>query len=141
MRLFRVFAKDIPIVLSHYVLCESMDDALKMAAATAGIQVTAGLAVHDLGEPLLAWPNPRSLPGSRQGPSAGDIRASITPDALVSFEDGKHYKTLKRHLAGRGLTPVAYREKWGLPPDYPMVAPNYSAVRSALARANGLGRK
>ena len=70
-----------------------------------------------------------------------DIRRSLTADHLISFEDGKRYKSLKRHLTGRGLTPQAYREKWGLPADYPMVAPNYAAQRSALARSLGLGQK
>jgi predicted transcriptional regulator len=69
------------------------------------------------------------------------IRKSITPDALVSFEDGKAYKTLRRHLATRGLTPAEYRDKWGLPGDYPMVAPSYSAARSALAKQLGLGQR
>jgi len=69
------------------------------------------------------------------------IKKTITPDHLISLEDGKHYKSLKRHLGGRGLTPEQYREKWGLPRDYPMVAPNYSAQRSEMARTIGLGRK
>ncbi|XYD10523.1 MucR family transcriptional regulator [Methylobacterium sp. NMS12] len=69
----------------------------------------------------------------------GQIRKSITPDALISFEDGRPYKTLKRHLKGVGLTPDEYREKWGLPRDYPMTAPSYSEMRSALAKNNGLG--
>ncbi|WCS28144.1 MucR family transcriptional regulator [Methylobacterium sp. NMS14P] len=69
----------------------------------------------------------------------GQIRKSITPDALISFEDGRPYKTLKRHLKGVGLTPDQYREKWGLPRDYPMTAPSYSEMRSALAKNNGLG--
>ena len=68
------------------------------------------------------------------------IRKSITPDHLISLEDGRHYKSLKRHLKGRGLTPEQYREKWGLPRDYPMVAPNYAKQRSELARASGLGQ-
>ncbi|GJE43140.1 MucR family transcriptional regulator [Methylobacterium soli] len=68
------------------------------------------------------------------------IRKSITPDALISFIDGKPYKTLKRHLAGHGLDPHTYREKYGLPRDYPMVAASYAAKRSELARAIGLGR-
>ena len=76
-----------------------------------------------------------------QKASSKDIKRSITPDHLVSFEDGSRYKSLKRHLAGRGLTPQQYRDKWGLPADYPMVAPNYSAQRSELARSLGLGRK
>ena len=69
------------------------------------------------------------------------IKKTITPDFLISLEDGKRYKSLKRHLAGRGLTPEQYREKWGLPRDYPMVAPNYAARRSELARSMGLGQK
>src|SRR5215212_480853 len=69
------------------------------------------------------------------------IKKSITPDYLISLEDGKRYKSLKRHLAGRGLTPEQYREKWNLPSDYPMTAPSYSAKRSELARSLGLGQK
>lgn len=69
------------------------------------------------------------------------IRASVQPDYLVSFEDGRQYKTLKRHLHTHGLTPAAYREKWGLPADYPLTAASYSARRSALAKANGLGKQ
>lgn len=68
------------------------------------------------------------------------IRKSVTPDALISFEDGKAYKTLRRHLTIRGLTPEAYRSKYGLPVDYPMTSANYSAQRSALAQSLGLGR-
>ncbi|KQS52876.1 MucR family transcriptional regulator [Methylobacterium sp. Leaf361] len=67
------------------------------------------------------------------------IRKSITHDALISFEDGRPYKTLKRHLKGVGLTPDEYRAKWGLPRDYPMTAPSYSEMRSALAKNTGLG--
>jgi predicted transcriptional regulator len=67
------------------------------------------------------------------------IRTSITPEALISFEDNKPYRTLRRHLAVRGLTPDQYREKWGLPEEYPMVAPSYSAVRAQVARSIGLG--
>ena len=69
------------------------------------------------------------------------IRKTITPDYLVSLEDGRRYKSLKRHLSGRGLTPAEYREKWGLPKDYPMVAPNYAKQRSELAKALGLGQQ
>ncbi len=69
------------------------------------------------------------------------VRKSITPDALISFEDGKAYRTLKRHLSTRGLTPEEYRDKWGLPRDYPMVAATYSEARSAMAKSLGLGRK
>ena len=72
---------------------------------------------------------------------AVSTKRSITPDYLISLEDGKHYKSLKRHLRGLGLTPEAYREKWGLPRDYPMVAANYAAKRSELAKSMGLGRQ
>jgi predicted transcriptional regulator len=57
------------------------------------------------------------------------------------MEDGRRYKSLKRHLSGRGLTPQQYRQKWGLPSDYPMVAPAYARQRSELAKSLGLGRK
>lgn len=73
--------------------------------------------------------------------TAAQIRKSITPDAIISFEDGRAYKTLRRHLSVKGLTPEQYREKWGLPRDYPIVAPNYSAQRSAMAQKIGLGSK
>ena len=83
---------------------------------------------------------PESVPGETR-PSAAKIRKSITPDALISFEDGRPYKILKRHLAALGLTPDDYRAKWGLPYDYPMVAPNQSAARSQIARQVGFWRK
>ena len=73
-------------------------------------------------------------------PTAGQIRKSITPDALISFEDGKPYKTLKRHLGTHGLTIDEYKAKWGLPNDYPTTAPAYSEARSAMAKALGLGQ-
>ncbi len=70
------------------------------------------------------------------------IKKSVTPDYIVSLEDGKKFKSLKRHLATHhGLTPEEYRAKWGLPSDYPMVAPNYAATRSELAKTMGLGRQ
>jgi predicted transcriptional regulator len=68
-------------------------------------------------------------------------KRSVFPDFIISLEDGKKYKSLKRHLGVRGLTPDEYRKKWTLPADYPMVAPNYSDARSKLAKAMGLGRK
>lgn len=69
------------------------------------------------------------------------IRKSITPERIFSFEDGRPYAALRRHLTARGLTPDGYRSKWGLPDDYPMVAASYSAKRSALAKSAGLGLK
>ena len=69
------------------------------------------------------------------------IKKSITPDHIISLEDGKPYKSMKRHLGRYGLTPAEYRTKWGLPHDYPMVAPNYAKQRSELAKALGLGQQ
>ena len=73
-------------------------------------------------------------------PTSAQIRKSIKPDGLVSFVDGKTYKTLKRHLTANGFSPQSYRERYGLPGDYPMVSPNYAEQRSALAKAIGRGQ-
>lgn len=70
-----------------------------------------------------------------------EIRRSVTPEALVSFLDGKSYKTLRRHLGTHGMTPETYRARFGLGPDYPMTAANYAAQRSELAKAAGLGAR
>jgi predicted transcriptional regulator len=73
---------------------------------------------------------------------AVSVKRSITPDHIVCLEDGKKFKSLKRHLRTQyNMTPEAYREKWDLPPDYPMVAPNYAAARSQLAKQMGLGQQ
>ena len=69
------------------------------------------------------------------------VRKSITPDYLICLDDGKKFKTLRRHLQQLGMTPEQYRTKWNLPLDYPIVAPKYSATRSSLAKNLGLGRK
>ena len=69
------------------------------------------------------------------------IKKSITPDFIISLEDGRKFKSMKRYLSGKGMTPDQYRAKWGLPKDYPMVAATYAAVRSNLAKSLGLGRK
>ena len=70
------------------------------------------------------------------------VKKSITNDYLICLEDGKRFKSLKRHLqSAYGLSPQEYREKWGLPKDYPMVAPSYADARSNLAKTMGLGRK
>jgi predicted transcriptional regulator len=94
--------------------------------------------VHAAIAALLAPPAP---PEAERPVPAVPIKKSITPDYLISLEDGRRYKSLKRHLSGRGLTPEQYRTKWGLPADYPMVAPSYAKQRSELARSMGLGRK
>jgi len=73
---------------------------------------------------------------------AVSIKKSVTPDYIICLEDGKKFKSLKRHIGTHyNLTPDEYRQKWHLPSDYPMVAPNYAAARSTLAKASGLGRK
>lgn len=69
------------------------------------------------------------------------VRRSITPDYLVCLEDGRKFKSLKRHLRTKyNMSPEEYRTKWGLPKDYPMVAPNYAKARSDLAKQMGLGQ-
>ena len=71
---------------------------------------------------------------------AVSVRKSITPGYLICLDDGKKFKALKRHLASLGMTPDQYRQKWGLPKNYPMVAGEYSDQRSALAKSIGLGK-
>ena len=86
---------------------------------------------------------------SGQGESAAEplkpavsVKKSISADYIVCLEDGKKFKSLKRHLRTQyNMTPEQYREKWSLPPDYPMVAPNYAMARSALAKQMGLGQQ
>lgn len=73
--------------------------------------------------------------------TSAQIRKSITPSALISFEDGRPYRLLKRHLTALGMTPQEYRSKWGLPVDYPMTAADYTKRRSAVAKASGLGKR
>jgi len=73
---------------------------------------------------------------------AVSVKKSVSPEFIVCLEDGKKFKSLKRHLRTQyNMTPEQYREKWGLPSDYPMVAPNYAAARSALAKQMGLGQQ
>lgn len=79
-------------------------------------------------------------PKKEQEPAV-PVKKSVTDDYIISLEDGKKYKTLKRHLSKRGMTPDEYRAKWGLPHDYPVVCKAYSERRSQLAKENGLGKK
>lgn len=84
---------------------------------------------------------PEPAPAAKQ-PPAVPVKKSVFPDFIVCLEDGKKLSMLKRHLqTSYGMTPDDYRAKWSLPPDYPMVAPNYASKRSALAKSIGLGRK
>jgi len=83
-----------------------------------------------------------ALPEPPKGPvPAVPIRRSVQPDAITCLDCGYRDKMLKRHLAKHQLTPAAYRERWGLKPNYPMVAPNYAASRSELAKSFGLGTR
>ncbi|KTS06433.1 MucR family transcriptional regulator [Methylobacterium radiotolerans] len=107
----RIAASEVPALISA------------MAAAFTGLQTSDQSAVS----------------GSRRVTPA-QIQASIRHEALISFEDGKPYKTIKRHLRACGLTPETYRAKWGLPSDYPMVAPAYGAERSRIAKSLAMGR-
>ena len=107
-----VVSSDLPMLINETY------DALSKAAAKAS-------------QPLTEELNP-----------AVPIKKSITPDYIICLEDGKKFKSLKRHLRTHyNLSPEEYREKWGLPHDYPMVAPNYAAARSALAKKMGLGQR
>ena len=84
----------------------------------------------------------QNAPASEPQRPAVPVKRSVMPDYLVCLEDGKKFKSLKRHLRTQyDMTPEQYREKWSLPPDYPMVAPNYAAARSELARQMGLGQQ
>lgn len=97
--------------------------------------------IRSVHETLCGVSTPPEAPGLAPALTAAQVRRSIKPEALISFEDHKPYKQLRRHLTTHGMTPAEYRGKWGLPADYPMVAADYSAARSALAKAAGLGKK
>jgi predicted transcriptional regulator len=107
----------------------------------AGILDQIASSLGAIGEPPLEAA-PRTEAASEREPrlTPVQIRNSVKPDGIISFEDGRSYKTLRRHISSLGMTPAQYLQKWGLPPDYPMVAPNLSAVRSKLARGMRLGR-
>ena len=98
--------------------------------------------IGDVHAALKRTPNGQAQAAPEPQEPAVPVRSSIRPDFIVCLEDGKKFKSLKRHLQGEhGMTPAEYRAKWGLKSDYPMVAPNYSEARSTLARSMGLGRK
>ena len=105
-----------------------------------GLITSVYAALSGLGSPVTAPVVEEKVEEKVEKRTPAQIRKSITPDALISFIDGKPYKTLKRHLGTHGLGPHSYRQRYGLPDDYPMVAPNYAAQRSALAKSIGLGR-
>jgi predicted transcriptional regulator len=101
-----------------------------------------GLIIEEVHRALVRAPAAAAEPEKIELVPAVSIKRSVTPDYIVSLEDGKKFKSMKRYLMrAHGLTPDEYRAKWGLPRDYPMVAPNYAKARSDLARKMGLGRK
>jgi predicted transcriptional regulator len=102
-------------------------------AGLPGLIASISSSISKLGEPA-------ATPEVAQAPAVNP-KKSVHSDHIVCLEDGKKFKSMKRHLTSHGLTPQQYRAKWGLPADYPMTAPNYSATRSAMAKDIGLGRK
>ncbi|MGG3810937.1 MucR family transcriptional regulator [Methylorubrum rhodesianum] len=112
------------------------------ALPTLYTQMQAAISASILGAPSQAASTPAAVTNKpiNGRASAEQIEASITPDALISFVDGKPYKTLKRHLGTHGLDPASYCRRYGLPRYYPMVAASYSKQRSALAKGMGLGQ-
>jgi predicted transcriptional regulator len=96
--------------------------------------------VHAALAQLASGPAISAPPVEKKEPAVS-IRKSITPDYLFCLDDGKKFKSLRRHLSTLGMTPDQYRAKWSLPSDYPMVAPNYAAARSEMAKRSGFGQK
>jgi len=97
--------------------------------------------IGDIHQALQGIGKPLTKPVVKMEPAVS-VKKSVTPDYIICLEDGKKFRSLKRHLSTHyNLSPEEYRQKWNLPADYPMVAPNYAAARSALAKALGLGRK
>ena len=110
----------------------------KNALATAELPTL----INDVHLALVKVGNGAAEPAAEPQKPAVPVRRSITPDYLICLEDGKKFKSLKRHLRTQyDLSPEKYREKWGLPADYPMVAPNYAKARSELAKEMGLGQQ
>ena len=98
--------------------------------------------IHSVFSSLNSLDEQPAEPPPETAKPAASIRKSVTPDYIICLEDGKKLKMLKRHLRTTyNMTPEQYRTKWNLPPDYPMVAPNYAEQRSDLAKRIGLGRK
>jgi predicted transcriptional regulator len=98
--------------------------------------------IKDVHAALLRLVNGQPEAAGEASKPAIAVKKSVTPDYIYCLEDGKKFKSLKRHLRTQyNMTPEHYREKWGLPPEYPMVAPNYAQARSQLAKQMGLGQQ
>jgi predicted transcriptional regulator len=113
--------------VSHNSLPLAELPALIQAVHATLVGIASGASTPSAAEPVAPTP-------------AVTVRKSITPDYLICLDDGREFKSLRRHLKLLGMTPDQYRAKWKLPPDYPMVAPNYAALRSTLAKKIGLGQ-
>jgi predicted transcriptional regulator len=119
-------------------------DVLKAMIAAAQVTGLIPDMFRTLHATVLGTIDPTATPEPAEAPKpqpAVPVKKSVTPDHIVSLLDGKPYKSLKRHLTGRGYTPESYREAFGLAADYPMTAPNYALRRAEIARSTGLGRK
>ena len=124
---------DVLELTAHIVSAYVAKNSLPVAGLSELIASVAA-SIGGLGQP--------AAPAAPPPTPAVNPKRSVTPDYIICLEDGKKFKSLKRHIGVHfGLTPEAYRTKWGLPADYPMVAPNYAASRSQLAKSIGLGRK
>ncbi len=135
MSLSRSDSADLLALTSDIVSAFVANNSLRSAELPAVIQsVHAGLVKITSEAAALSAPEPQAAA------PAVSVRKSITPDYLVCLDDGLKFKSLRRHLTTLGMTPEQYRAKWKLPADYPMVAANYAARRSALAKKIGLGR-
>jgi predicted transcriptional regulator len=124
-------------------LSELTADIVSAYVTNNSVQPTALAAlISEVHSALKNAPNGKAEPAPEPQEPAVPIRKSVTPDYIISLENGQKFKSLKRHLMNSyGMSPDEYRAKWGLPRDYPMVAPNYAKSRSELALSMGLGRK
>ena len=132
------------------MLSDEIETRAELRALTADVvsSYLSNNAVHGSDLPRLIATVHGALVALRQPPEPAiekpvapvSVKKSITPEYLISMEDGRQYKSLRRHLSTRGMTPEQYRAKWGLPGDYPMTAPATSAKRSQLAKSAGLGQ-
>jgi predicted transcriptional regulator len=113
-----------------------------VAAYVSNNAVPANDLPHLIGRVRAAFPSAEPITPPEELKPAVSVKKSVTPSHIICLEDGKKFKSLTRHLRTHyDLTPAEYRLKWGLPKDYPMVAPEYAAKRSQLAKDMGLGRK
>ena len=127
-------SKDDLLELTAHIVSTYVEKNRLPASGLGDLIASVSASISGLGQPA----TPVAMP---QTPAVNP-KKSVTPDYIICLEDGKKFNSLKRHLGVHfGLTPEAYRTKWSLPSDYPMVAPNYAASRSALAKSIGLGRK